>query len=113
VFSSPVCEMTDVVLVLTTVSDAAAGERVGRTLVEERLAACVNVLPAMTSVYRWKGAVEREAEHQLVIKTTVGRVAEIRSRFAELHSYELPEFLVIPLSDGSAPYLDWVRDGTR
>jgi len=104
--------MTDVVLLITTVADAATGERVAHALVEEQLAACVSVLPAMTSVYRWKGAVERATEHQVIVKTTAGRVADIQTRFAALHPYELPEFLVVPVSDGSAPYLDWVRNGT-
>jgi periplasmic divalent cation tolerance protein len=105
--------MTDVVLVLTTVGDAAAAEQLARALVDEQLAACVNVLPAMTSCYRWKGQLEHAAEYQIIIKTTVGRVADIGSRLTGLHPYELPEFLVIQVSDGSAPYLDWVRDGTR
>ena len=80
---------------------------VGKTLVEEQLAACVNVLPAMTSVYRWKGAVEQEPEEQVVIKTTADRLARLEARVRELHPYELPEFIVI-MADASAAYLRWV-----
>ncbi len=105
---------SDLVLVLTTVPDRpadgdAAHEMLARVLVEERLAACVNVLPPMQSVYRWKGAVERETERQLVIKTTADRVPALQARLAQLHPYELPEFLVVSIAGGSEAYLDWLR----
>jgi periplasmic divalent cation tolerance protein len=102
-----------VVIVLTTVPDAARGEEIARALVEGQLAACENVCAPMTSFYRWKNAVERDTEHQLVIKTTPDRVAAVEARLAELHPYELPEFLVVPVAHGSAPYLDWVLRETR
>lgn len=102
-----------VVLVLTTVPDAARGETIARALVDGRLAACVNVCAPMTSLYRWKGVVERDVEHQLVIKTTPDRVAAIEARLAELHPYELPEFLVLPVAHGSAAYVEWVAAETR
>lgn len=105
--------MTGVVIVLTTVPDGDLGDTIARTLVEERLAACVNVHPAMTSVYRWEGRVEQERERQLVIKTTRDRVAAVQARVAELHSYDLPEFLVLPVADGSAAYLGWVAETAR
>jgi periplasmic divalent cation tolerance protein len=105
--------MTDIVLVLTTVPDGDLGETLARILVEERLAACVNVLPPMTSIYRWRGGVEREAERQMLIKTTRERVETIHARLKELHSYELPEFIVLPVADGSPGYLAWVRTETR
>jgi periplasmic divalent cation tolerance protein len=101
--------MTDVVLVLTTVPVGDQGESLARRLIEDRLAACVNVLAPMTSFYRWNGNIDRDVERQLVIKTTADRVAEIRSRVTILHSYELPEFLIVPVADGSPSYLDWVR----
>ena len=104
--------VTDIVLVLTTVPVGDRGEGIARALVDERLAACVNVLGPMTSFYRWHGAVERDVERQLIIKTTRGRVAAIRARLVELHSYELPEFVVLPVSDGGRAYLDWVRKET-
>jgi periplasmic divalent cation tolerance protein len=83
-----------------------------RVLVSDRLAACINVLPPMTSLYRWKGAVEEDREQQLVIKTTSDRVAAIEARFRELHPYELPEFLVLS-ADASAAYLAWVGDSVQ
>jgi periplasmic divalent cation tolerance protein len=102
----------DIVLVLTTVPSSEAGETIGRALVEERLAACVNVLAPMVSIYRWRGAVERDEERQVVIKTTRQHAAEVQTRVAALHSYELPEFLVLPVEGGSDTYLDWVRSET-
>lgn len=104
--------MTDIVLVLTTVPVGDRGEAIARMLVDERLAACVNVLAPMTSFYRWQSAVERDVERQLIIKTTRDRVAAVQQRLTELHSYELPEFLVVPVSDGSTGYLDWIRKET-
>lgn len=97
-----------VVLVLTTLGADADAEALARTLVGERLAACVNVLPPMTSVYRWQGEVARESERQLLIKTSPSRLDALEARLHALHPYEVPEFLVLPAS-GSAAYLDWVR----
>jgi periplasmic divalent cation tolerance protein len=105
--------MTDIVLILTTVPARDQGEAIARALVEETLAACVNLLPPMTSIYRWRGAVERESECQIVIKTTRGRIAAIQARVKALHSYDLPEFIVLPVVDGSEGYLEWVRAETR
>ena len=102
----------DVVLVLTTVPDAPTGETIARALVEERLAACVNALAPMTSVYRWNGAVTRDEERQLIVKTTRERVAEVEARIAALHPYELPELLVVAAEGGSERYLGWVRAET-
>jgi periplasmic divalent cation tolerance protein len=100
--------MTDVVLVLSTVPDDVSAEALARALIEERLAACVNVQAPMVSIYRWKGTVERDSERQLVIKTTRAALPALEKRLRELHSYELPEFLVIEASGGSRAYLDWV-----
>lgn len=100
--------MGEVVVVLTTVPTGSKGVEIGRTLVEERLAACVNVLAPMTSIYRWRGAIEREAEQQMIIKTTRGRVRALQSRLSVLHPYELPEFLVLAVADSSAAYFEWV-----
>jgi periplasmic divalent cation tolerance protein len=102
----------NIVLVLTTAPDDRQAEAWARTLVEERLAACVNVHGPMTSFYRWKGVVERDAERQVVIKTTRERVATLRERLRELHSYELPEFVVLSVDDGSEEYLKWVVEQT-
>jgi periplasmic divalent cation tolerance protein len=105
--------MSHVILVLTTVPSDALGEEIATALVSERLAACVNVSAPMTSIYRWKGNVERDTERQLVIKTTVDRVKVLQQRIKELHSYELPEFIVIELSGGSEAYLHWVATETQ
>ena len=102
----------DYVLALTTLpADADAGE-FGRTLVNERLAACVNLLPVMESIYRWEGRVEFEAERQLIIKTSADRISDLWDRVRELHPYEVPEFVVIPIVDGNEAYLKWIRDST-
>jgi|SRR5207249_6346265 len=104
--------MTDIVVVLTTVAADGQAEQLAGRLVEERLAACVNLYPPMTSTYRWKGKLEREAEQQVVIKTTRARLPQLESRLSQLHSYELPEFIVLQVERGSDAYVDWVRDGT-
>jgi periplasmic divalent cation tolerance protein len=100
------------VLVLTTVPDVERGETIARALVDERLAACVNVGPPMFSFYRWQGATQRDSEHQLVIKTVREKVAALQERIAELHPYELPEFLVVAVDDGGADYLAWIKAET-
>jgi periplasmic divalent cation tolerance protein len=104
---------TDPVLVLTTAPDDERAETWARTLVDERLAACVNVHLPMTSFYRWNGIVERGAERQLVVKTTRGRLGALQARLREIHSYELPEFMVIAVDDASDEYMKWVADQTR
>ena len=96
-------------VVLTTLGADADATTLARTLVDERLAACVNVLPPMISIYRWKGAIEQDREQQLVIKTTVDRVPALQARLAHLHPYELPEFLVLDAAAGAA-YGAWVND---
>ena len=101
---------TDVVLVLSTVSTAADADRIAGRLVEQRLAACVNVVPGVMSVYRWKGAVQRDTERLLVIKTTAGRLEDLRRELVGLHPYELPEVIVLPVGGGHLPYLDWIRE---
>jgi periplasmic divalent cation tolerance protein len=101
-----------VAIVLTTFG-VGQGEVVGKVLVGEQLAACVNVLPAMTSIYRWHGAVQQEAEEQMVIKTTTDRLGDLETRLRELHPYELPEFLVITADAGSEAYLKWVGVSTH
>jgi periplasmic divalent cation tolerance protein len=105
--------MTDIALVLTTVAADERAEQVARQLVEDRLAACVNLYPPMVSMYRWKGAVERDAERQMVIKTTRNRLDALQMRLRELHSYELPEFVVVAVESGSEAYLSWVREQVR
>jgi periplasmic divalent cation tolerance protein len=101
------------VLVLSTVARAEDGERIGRALVERGLAACVNVVPGLVSIYRWKGAVEREEERLLLIKTRRERFAALREALVALHPYEVPEVLALPIEDGHAPYLQWLDENTR
>lgn len=104
--------MTDLLIVLTTVPKTAADELASR-LVEERLAACVNVLAPMTSTYRWKGQVEHEEECQLIAKTSSLRLADLERRLHELHPYELPEFIVIQATSAGARYAAWVDGETQ
>lgn len=101
------------VIVLTTLpADPDQAAAFARTLVEERLAACVNVMGEMQSVYVWEGHVEDEAEQQILIKTTRERLVALWERVRELHSYEVPEFLVVPIVDGSEAYLHWIKQWT-
>jgi periplasmic divalent cation tolerance protein len=101
------------VIVLTTLGAQTDAAAFARVLVGERLAACVNILPVMTSVYRWKGTIEEDREQQLVIKTTSDRVEALEARFHELHPYDVPEFLVIAVTGGSPAYLAWLGDSVK
>jgi periplasmic divalent cation tolerance protein len=96
------------VVVLSTVGTAEDAERIARALVERGLAACVNVLPAVTSIYRWKGGVERDEERLLLIKTRAERFPALKQALVSLHPYEVPEILALPIADGHGPYLDWL-----
>jgi periplasmic divalent cation tolerance protein len=104
--------MADIILVLTTMPDDDRADAIARTLVEERLAACVNVHGPMHSTYRWKGEIEREAERQIVIKTTRDRLGPLEARLHALHPYDLPEFLVIDARGGTV-YAGWVAEELR
>jgi periplasmic divalent cation tolerance protein len=99
-------------IVLTTIGLDVDPAVLGTRLVEERLAACVNVLPEMDSFFRWRGAVERDQERQVIIKTTAARLPDLERRLHELHPYELPEFLVLAVERGSEAYLRWLRTST-
>ena len=100
------------VIVLTTLPGDFEIRTFARTLVEERLAACVNLLPPMDSVYRWEGQVEQETERQMIIKTSRDRVVALWDRIRELHPYETPEFVVLSIQDGSDAYLRWIGEST-
>jgi periplasmic divalent cation tolerance protein len=100
-------------LVWTSCPDAATAGRIADALIEQHLAACVNCLAPMTSVYRWKGAVERATEIPLVIKTTSVRLAEVEEAIRALHPYELPEIIAISIDSGDARYLRWIEDETH
>ncbi len=101
---------SQVVAVLTTAPSAEAADRIGTALVEERLAACANLVPGVSSVFRWNGQVSREAEILVVLKTTAARLGDLRRRLVELHPYEVPEVIAVDVREGHPPYLDWVRD---
>jgi periplasmic divalent cation tolerance protein len=97
-------------VVFSTFPDADTAARIARTLVDEQLAACVNVVPAVRSIYRWEGKVCDEAEALAVIKTTAAGYAALAARLTELHPYQVPEVIALPLADGHPPYLAWLAD---
>src|SRR6478752_435845 len=104
--------MDEVIVVLTNLPDRETAQKLAQTLVARRLAACVNVLAECTSVYRWKGAIENAAEVPVLIKTRAGRYAEVEAAIRELHPYELPEIVAVPVLRGFEEYLQWVADET-
>jgi periplasmic divalent cation tolerance protein len=95
-------------LIFTTCPNSGLAERLGRALVEEHLAACVNVLPPMQSVYRWRGAIESGSEQLLIIKIRGADYPAVEQRIRELHSYELPEVIAVPIAAGLPEYLAWL-----
>lgn len=101
------------VIILTTAPSADLADQWSQSLVERRLAACVNVIGPMTSVYRWQEGVQRDTEYQLVVKTTQARVDDVRDALRQVHAYELPEFLVVAIDGGDGAYLAWLHDATR
>ena len=103
----------NVLIVLTNCPDAEVADRIARTLVEQKLAACVNRMPAVDSVYRWQGAVERAVEVPLLIKSTRERLPEVQEAIRALHPYEVPEIVAIPVVAGLPAYLRWVVDETQ
>jgi periplasmic divalent cation tolerance protein len=106
--------LSDQCVVLVTCASAAEARRIAKTVVEERLAACVNVLPgAVTSIYRWKGKVETARERLLLIKTSRKRLAKLQAAVERLHSYEVPEFIALPIVQGSRAYLNWLAESVR
>jgi periplasmic divalent cation tolerance protein len=102
--------MSDALVVLTTVARAEDAEYIAREMVERRLAACVNLLPPVTSVYRWQGEVTREQEHVLLMKTHEDRFEALRARLVEIHPYETPEVIALPVVAGHAAYLRWIDE---
>ena len=92
-----------------TAPDAEVAERLARTLVDERLAACANIVPGVVSVYRWEGEVQRDSEVLVILKTSAEVLDDLESRAVELHPYDVPEVLALPVRGGHEPYLDWVR----
>ena len=104
--------MTSAVVVLSTAGSTEEAERIATALVEERLAACVNLVPGLTSIYRWQGAVERASEVLLVVKTRRSLTTRLVARLTELHSYDVPEAIVLPIDAGARPYLAWLLGET-
>lgn len=103
--------MTDKYVVLVTCSSATEARRIARAVVEARLAACVNILPgAVESIYRWKGKVESARERIILIKTSRRRLAKLRAEIERLHSYDVPEFIALPIAQGSPKYLAWLGE---
>ena len=105
--------MTDKILIFSNCGSADEASRIARHLVETELAACVNILPAVQSVYRWKGAVEEATEWTLLIKTRRGLFDAVRQAVRSLHSYEVPELIAIPIVQGLEEYLGWIDESTR
>jgi periplasmic divalent cation tolerance protein len=99
-------------LVLSNFPDRESAERVGSALIERRLAACVNILAPCRSVYRWKGAVQHDEEHPMLVKTSAERYAELEQAIRAGHPYELPVIIAVPIERGLAAYLDWVAAET-
>jgi periplasmic divalent cation tolerance protein len=104
-----VSETPDVVLLYVTAVDVTEAGRIGRTLVEERLAACANVLPGMTSVYEWQGKICESQEAVLVLKTRASLVDEATAKVRALHSYECPCVVALPISGGNPDFMSWIR----
>lgn len=106
--------MTDKFVVLVTCSTASEAQRIARAVVKVRLAACVNILPgAVQSIYRWKGKVESARERLLLIKTSRERLAKLQAAVERLHSYDVPEFIAIPIAAGSPAYLSWIEESVE
>jgi periplasmic divalent cation tolerance protein len=105
--------MTDKLLILTTAGSDSEAKQIATTLVERRLAACVNIVPRVASVYRWRGKVEAAEEFLLIIKTVKTQQEQVQTAIRELHSYELPECLAIAVEGGSTEYLEWITDSVK
>ncbi len=100
--------MTDKIIVLTTTGSREEADRIAQALVERRLAACVNISAPVRSVYRWKGTVESAEEFLLLIKSSAAAFVRVRDTIKELHSYEVPECIALPIENGSEEYLKWI-----
>jgi periplasmic divalent cation tolerance protein len=105
--------MTDFIVVLVSVGSAEEGGRIAEALVREQLAACVNLVGPIRSIYTWKGEVQRDDERLLIIKTRAALFDDIERRVRALHSYDTPEVIALPISAGSRPYLDWMQKAVR
>ncbi len=104
---------SDAVLILSTASSEKEAMTIAQALIDQELAACVNVVPAIRSLYRWKGKIWNEVENMMFIKTTAGQFEEVKKTIKELHSYELPEVLLIKIDDGEKNVLNWIGSSVR
>lgn len=100
-------------LVLCTFSNAAEARQIGTQLIELQVAACVNLIPQVESIYRWKGQIKSEPEVMMMIKTTLNNYREVEARIQELHPYDVPEVIAIPIERGASAYLGWISEVTR
>jgi periplasmic divalent cation tolerance protein len=100
-------------VVITNLPDRASAEKLADSLIEQRVAACVNILAPCRSVYRWKDAVQHDEEHPVLIKTSPDRYADLERAILAVHPYELPEIIAVPTERGLPAYLDWVQNETR
>ena len=105
--------MTNKRIVLSTVGSEEEARKIAHHLVEQQLAACVNIVPKIESVYRWQGKVESNREYLLLIKTSSEKFPQVRDAMRELHSYELPECIALAVEDGSPEYLQWVEESLK
>lgn len=104
--------MTDAIVVLITAPGADKAAEIGRALVEERLAACANIVPGVRSIYRWEGKLQDDAEVLMLVKTRAALFEKLRERVVALHPYSVPEVLALPVAAGAQPYLDWIASAT-
>jgi uncharacterized protein involved in tolerance to divalent cations len=106
--------LADQCVVLVTCANEREAKRIARAVVEERVAACVNILPgAVQSIYRWKGKVESARERLMIVKTSKKRLAKLQAAVERLHSYDVPEFIALPIVTGSRSYLAWIEDSIK
>lgn len=105
--------MSDELIIFVTTPNEDEARRIAETLVNERLAACVNIISGVESIYRWQGQIERDREFLLIIKSITGRYTALEQRVKELHSYTTPEVIAFKIERGSPSYLDWIHDSTK
>lgn len=100
-------------MVLVTTSSKEEGEKIGRALVERRLAACANIVPSISSIFSWEGKINREQESLMILKSKRGCLAQLIEEVKRQHSYSVPEIIALPIVDGSPEYLKWIRENTE
>lgn len=97
------------IIILSTINDFLKAKEISHKLVEEKLAACINIIPQITSIYHWQNEITQDSEFLMLIKTTKTNFDKVKQKITELHPYEVPEIISLKLDDGSAPYLDWIK----